>query len=168
MADTLPLRNEVSDEITWDISALFSSDEAFYQTLEKTTAAAKTFNENYVHQLDNPTIIEKALAIYSDILIELDKIANYAELRLSVDTINEHAQTLTAKFSNTYGKIDSELSFIESKILALSDDTFKRFISTSIYPHFLEKLKPRKPYQLSPEVEKTLASLSSVFERPFE
>lgn len=44
MADTLPLRNEVSDEITWDISALFSSDEAFYQTLEKTTAAAKTFN----------------------------------------------------------------------------------------------------------------------------
>ena len=34
MADTLPLRNEVSDEITWDISALFSSDEAFYQTLE--------------------------------------------------------------------------------------------------------------------------------------
>ena len=45
MADTLPLRNEVSDEITWDISALFSSDEAFYQTLEKTTAAAKTFNK---------------------------------------------------------------------------------------------------------------------------
>ncbi|WP_210126702.1 oligoendopeptidase F [Staphylococcus sp. GDY8P83P] len=168
MADTLPLRNEVSDEITWDISALFSSDEAFYQTLEKTTAAAKTFNENYVHQLDNPTIIEKALAIYSDILIELDKMANYAELRLSVDTTNEQAQTLSAKFSNTFGKIASELSFVESEILALSDETFKRFISTSKYPHFLEKLKTRKPYQLSPEVEKTLASLSSVFERPFE
>ncbi|MDU0461693.1 oligoendopeptidase F [Staphylococcus ureilyticus] len=168
MADTLPLRNEVSDEITWDISALFSSDEAFYQTLEKTTAAAKTFNENYVHQLDNSTIIEKALAIYSDILIELDKMANYAELRLSVDTTNEQAQTLSAKFSNTFGKIASELSFVESEILALSDETFKRFISTSEYPHFLEKLKARKPYQLNPEVEKTLASLSSVFERPFE
>lgn len=168
MADTLPLRNEVSDEITWDISALFSSDEAFYQTLEKTTAAAKTFNENYVHQLDNSTIIEKALAIYSDILIELDKMANYAELRLSVDTTNEQAQTLSAKFSNTFGKIASELSFVESEILALSDETFKRFISTSEYPHFLEKLKAHKPYQLNPEVEKTLASLSSVFERPFE
>ncbi|KKD23117.1 oligoendopeptidase F [Staphylococcus cohnii subsp. cohnii] len=168
MADTLPLRNEVSEEITWDISALFSSDEAFYQNLENTTATAKTFNENYVHQLDNPTMIEKALAIYSDILIELDKMANYAELRLSVDTTNEQAQTLSAKFSNTYGKIASELSFVESEILALSDETFKRFISTSKYPHFLEKLKARKTYQLSPEVEKTLASLSSVFERPFE
>src|SRR5699024_3569826 len=103
MADTLLLRNEVSDEINWDISALFSSDEAFYQNLEKTKAADKTFKENYVHKLDNPTIIEKALAIYSDILIELDKMANYAELRLSVDTTNEHAQTLSAKFSNTYG-----------------------------------------------------------------
>ena len=86
--------------------------------------------------MDNPTIIEKALAIYSDILIELDKMANYAELRLSVDTTNEHAQTLSAKFSNTYGKIASELSFVESEILALSDETFKRFISTSKYPHF--------------------------------
>ncbi|MFH4935074.1 oligoendopeptidase F [Staphylococcus cohnii] len=168
MADTLPLRNEVPAETTWDISALFSSDEAFYQTLDNTKAAAKTFNENYVHQLDNPTIIEKALAIYSDILVQLDKMANYAELRLSVDTANEQAQTLSAKFSNTYGKIASELSFVESEILALSDDVLNHFISTSKYPHFLKKLKESKPYQLSPEVEKTLASLSSVFERPFE
>ncbi|MGW9814905.1 oligoendopeptidase F [Staphylococcus cohnii] len=168
MADTLPLRNEVPAETTWDISALFSSDEAFYQTLDNTTAAAKTFNENYVHQLDNPTIIEKALAIYSDILVQLDKMANYAELRLSVDTANEQAQTLSAKFSNTYGKIASELSFVESEILELSDDVLNHFISTSKYPHFLKKLKESKPYQLSPEVEKTLASLSSVFERPFE
>ncbi|MGI2242749.1 oligoendopeptidase F [Staphylococcus cohnii] len=168
MADTLPLRNEVSAETTWDISALFSSDEAFYQTLDNTTAAAKTFNENYVHQLDNPTIIEKALAVYSDILVQLDKMANYAELRLSVDTSNEQAQTLSAKFSNTYGKIASELSFVESEILELSDEVFNHFISTSKYPHYLKKLKESKPYQLSPEVEKTLASLSSVFERPFE
>ncbi|MGY3480988.1 MULTISPECIES: oligoendopeptidase F [Staphylococcus] len=168
MADTLPLRNEVPAETTWDISALFSSDEAFYQTLDNTKAAAKTFNENYVHQLDNPTIIEKALAIYSDILVQLDKMANYAELRLSVDTANEQAQTLSAKFSNTYGKIASELSFVESEILELSDDVLNHFISTSKYPHFLKKLKKSKPYQLSPEVEKTLASLSSVFERPFE
>src|SRR5699024_12693757 len=57
---------------------------------------------------------------------------------------------------------------VESEILALSDETFKRFISTSKYPHFLEKLKARKPYHISREVEKTLARLSSVFERPFE
>src|SRR5699024_10082488 len=129
MADTLPLRNEVSAETTWDISALFSSDEAFYQTLDNTTAAAKTLNENYVHPVDTTTVIENAVAVYSDILVQLDKMANYAEVRLSVDTANEQAQTLSAKFSNTDGKIASELSFVESEILELSDEVFNHFIS---------------------------------------
>ena len=94
--------------------------------------------------------------------------ANYAELRLSVDTTNEQAQSLSSKFSNSYGKIASELSFVESEILILSNDVLNDYIATSKYPHFLQKLKEKKAYQLSPEVEKTLASLSPVFERPFE
>ncbi|MDW8551569.1 oligoendopeptidase F [Staphylococcus nepalensis] len=168
MAEILPFRNEVPSEKTWDITALFNSDEAFYQTLNETITLAKNFNETYVYRLNQPDTIEEALDAYSNILIQLDRMANYAELRLSVDTTNEQAQSLSSKFSNSYGKIASELSFVESEILILSNDVLNDYIATSKYPHFLQKLKEKKAYQLSPEVEKTLASLSPVFERPFE
>ncbi|PTI41713.1 oligoendopeptidase F [Staphylococcus succinus] len=168
MTKSLPLRNNVPINETWDITALFDSDESFYKNLDEVLTKAKAFNLQYNHKLNDITIIEEMLSMYSEILIQLDRMANYAELRLSVDIANTDAQTLSAKLSTTYGKIASELSFVESGILALSDELFETLIEQSNYPHYLTKLKEKKKYQLSPEVEKVLASLSPIFESPYE
>lgn len=168
MTGTLPFRSDVPKDETWDITELFSSDEAFYQVLDETLEAAKAFNKQYTERLNHAEMIEVALNAYSDILIQLDRMANYAELNLSVDTANEQAQTLSAKFSTSYGKIASELSFVVSEIIELSDTTVDELIKTSQYPHFLTKIKAKKAYKLSPEVEKVLASLSPTFDGAFD
>ncbi|MDW4479267.1 oligoendopeptidase F [Staphylococcus saprophyticus] len=168
MTGTLQFRSDVPKDETWDITELFSSDEAFYQVLDETLEAAKAFNKQYTERLNHAQMIEVALNAYSDILIQLDRMANYAELNLSVDTANEQAQTLSAKFSTSYGKIASELSFVVSEIIELSDTTLDELIKTSQYPHFLTKIKAKKAYKLSPEVEKVLASLSPTFDGAFD
>lgn len=168
MTGTLPFRSDVPKDETWDITELFSSDEAFYQVLDETLEAAKAFNKQYTERLNHAEMIEVALNAYSDILIQLDRMANYAELNLSVDTANEQAQTLSAKFSTSCGKIASELSFVVSEIIELSDTTLDELIKTSQYPHFLTKIKAKKAYKLSPEVEKVLASLSPTFDGAFD
>ncbi|MEB8120953.1 oligoendopeptidase F [Staphylococcus xylosus] len=168
MTKTLPFRKEVPLEETWDISGLFTSDDEFYQTLTETIRSAKAFNAQYVNQLNDVQIIEQALDDYSEILIQLDRMANYAELRLSVDTANEHSQTLSAKLSTSYGKIASELSFVVSEITSLSESDLDELINISKYPHFLTKVKSKKVYELSPEVEKVLASLSPTFDSAYE
>ncbi|MGO3092607.1 MAG: oligoendopeptidase F [Staphylococcus saprophyticus] len=168
MTGTLTFRSDVPKDETWDITELFSSDEAFYQVLDETLEAAKAFNKQYTERLNHAEMIEVALNAYSDILIQLDRMANYAELNLSVDTANEQAQTLSAKFSTSYGKIASELSFVVSEIIELSDTTLDELIKTSQYPHFLTKIKAKKAYKLSPEVEKVLASLSPTFDGAFD
>ncbi|MGW7925523.1 oligoendopeptidase F [Staphylococcus xylosus] len=168
MTETLPFRKEVPLEETWDISGLFTSDDEFYQTLTETIRSAKAFNAQYVNQLNDVQIIEQALDDYSEILIQLDRMANYAELRLSVDTANEQSQTLSAKLSTTYGKIASELSFVVSEIISLSEVDLDELINISKYPHFLTKVKSKKAYELSPEVEKVLASLSPTFDSAYE
>lgn len=168
MTGTLPFRSDVPKDETWDITELFSSDEAFYQVLDETLEAAKAFNKQYTERLNHAEMIGVALNAYSDILIQLDRMANYAELNLSVDTANEQAQTLSAKFSTSYGKIASELSFVVSEIIELSDTTLDELIKTSQYPHFLTKIKAKKAYKLSPEVEKVLASLSPTFDGAFD
>lgn len=168
MTETLPFRKEVPLEETWDISGLFTSDDEFYQTLTETIRSAKAFNAQYVNQLNDVQIIEQALDDYSEILIQLDRMANYAELRLSVDTANEQSQTLSAKLSTSYGKIASELSFVVSEIISLSEVDLDEVINISKYPHFLTKVKSKKAYELSPEVEKVLASLSPTFDSAYE
>ncbi|MDU9417639.1 oligoendopeptidase F [Staphylococcus lloydii] len=168
MSNTLLFRKEVPDNQKWDITDIFTSDEAFYATIDETLKKAKDFRNQFENQLSAPKSIEQALDEYSQILIQVDRMANYAELRLSVDTSDEAAQTVNSKFNTTFGKIISQLAFVESEILQLSEETLNDFNKKTKYPHFITKLKNRQPYQLDPKVEEALASLSPTLEAPFE
>ncbi|KYH14554.1 oligoendopeptidase F [Staphylococcus kloosii] len=168
MSNALPFRKDVPDNQKWDVTDIFTSDEAFYATVDETLQKAKKFREQFENQLSNPKVIENALDEYSQILIQVDRMANYAELRLSVDTSDEAAQTVSSKFNTTFGKIISQLAFVESEILQLSEETLNDFNKKTKYPHFITKLKNRQPYQLNPKVEEALASLSPTLEAPFE
>lgn len=168
MTEGLPLRSNVPEAETWDLTALFSSDDEFYQALDQSIKNAQTFYDEYRGKLDNNTTILNALDEYAKLLIELDRLGNYAELRLSVDTANEDAQTLSAKLTTSYGKIASKLSFVESEILELSDSELDDLISVSENKNYLTKLKRRKPHALSTEVEQVLASLTPTTESAYD
>ena len=168
MSEGLPLREEVPVKETWDLKDLFTSDQAFYQTLEQVVQMSLDFNHTYYKKLNNIETIEKALDEYERILIEIDRLYNYPELRLSVDTSNEEAQKVNAKLNTTSGKIASLLSFVDSEILELSDEIISELRSQTQYPHFIKQLQDRKPYQLSADVEKVLATLTPTLRSPFE
>lgn len=168
MSEGLPLRKEVPVRETWDLKDLFTSDQAFYQTLEQVVQMSLDFNHTYYQKLNNIETIEKALDEYERILIEIDRLYNYPELRLSVDTANEEAQKVNAKLNTTSGKLAGLLSFVDSEILELSDDKISELRSRTKYPHFIKQLQDRKPYQLSADVEKVLATLTPTLRSPFE
>lgn len=168
MSEGLPLREEVPVKETWDLKDLFTSDQAFYQTLEQVVQMSLDFNHTYYQKLNNIEIIEKALDEYERILIEIDRLYNYPELRLSVDTSNEEAQKVNAKLNTTSGKLAGLLSFVDSEILELSDEIISELRSQTKYPHFIKQLQDRKPYQLSADVEKVLATLTPTLRSPFE
>ena len=142
--------------------------EQFYDTLDNVLNQSKSFNQQYKGKISDAKMIKKVLSEFENILIQLDRLGNYAELRLSVDTANTDAQTLSAKLSTNYGKISSQLSFVESEILMLPEEVIKQAIEESDVPHYLEKLIESKPYQLSPEVEQVMASLSPTFQSAYE
>ena len=168
MSEGLPLREEVPVKETWDLKDLFTSDQAFYQTLEQVVQISLDFNHTYYQKLNNIEIIEKALDEYERILIEIDRLYNYPELRLSVDTSNEEAQKVNAKLNTTSGKLAGLLSFVDSEILELPDEIISELRSQTKYPHFIKQLQDRKPYQLSADVEKVLATLTPTLRSPFE
>ena len=168
MSEGLPLREEIPVRETWDLKDLFTSDQAFYQTLEQVVQMSLDFNHTYYQKLNNIETIEKALDEYERILIEIDRLYNYPELRLSVDTSNEEAQKVNAKLNTTSGKLAGLLSFVDSEILELPDEIISELRSQTKYPHFIKQLQDRKPYQLSADVEKVLATLTPTLRSPFE
>lgn len=168
MTSGLPFRKDVPELEKWNLNDLFDSDEQFYDTLDNILNQSKSFNQQYKGKISDAKMIKKVLSEFENILIQLDRLGNYAELRLSVDTANTDAQTLSAKLSTNYGKISSQLSFVESEILMLPEEVIKQAIEESDVPHYLEKLIESKPYQLSPEVEQVMASLSPTFQSAYE
>lgn len=168
MTQGLPLRKDVPKQETWNLKDLFINDEAFYETLIQVLKSSKEFNSKYKNQLTNIENVERALKDYEDILVQLDRLYNYPELRVSVDTSNEEAQKVNAKLNTMSGKIAGLLSFVDSEILALSEETLNELQEKTNYPHFIKRLHDRKPYQLSTEVEQVLATLTPTLRSPFE
>ncbi|TDM47624.1 oligoendopeptidase F [Macrococcoides goetzii] len=165
---SLPKRNEGPVEQTWDLSTLFDSNDAFYAQLERTIARTKQFNQDYTGTLSDTSKIEFALDEYAAIKKELDHLGSYASLLFSVDQTDDTSGKLYSKYVNSYGTIASLLTFVESEILALDIEILNKLKNeTPAYQRYLEKLIARKPYQLHPEVEKTLASFSPVFSAPY-
>lgn len=168
MTSGLPFRKDVPELEKWNLNDLFDSDKQFYDALDNVLNQAKSFNQQYKGKISDAKMIKKVLSEFENILIQLDRLGNYAELRLSVDTANTDAQTLSAKLSTNYGKISSQLSFVESEILMLPEEIIKEAIEESDVSHYLEKLIESRPYQLSPEVEQVMASLSPTFQSAYE
>ena len=168
MGNHLPARHEVAENEKWDITDVFESDEVFYQTLNQTLEKAKQFNQQYKGSLQHVQDVKDILTPFTELLINIDSMVNYSELRLSVDATDDTAQTLNAKLNTTLGQITSQLSFVESEITALSDEDLDQLIAETNVPHYFKQLKKKKTSQLSPEVEETLASLSPTFDSVFD
>ena len=126
MSQGLPLREDVPVSETWDLVDLFKDDQQYYESIDALVQQANQFHHTYATTLNSIEQINTALAELENILIALDRLSNYAELRLSVDTSNIEAQVLSAKLSTTYGKIVSQLSFVESEILELPEEILQQ------------------------------------------
>ncbi|HFF2450078.1 TPA: oligoendopeptidase F [Staphylococcus aureus] len=168
MSQSLLLREDVPVSETWDLVDLFKDDQQYYESIDALVQQANQFHHTYATTLNSIEQINTALAELENILIALDRLSNYAELRLSVDTSNIEAQVLSAKLSTTYGKIVSQLSFVESEILELPEEILQQLEESCPYQHYIKQLIKQKPFQLSASVEQVLATLSPTLNSPYD
>lgn len=168
MSQGLLLREDVPVSETWDLVDLFKDDQQYYESIDALVQQANQFHHTYATTLNSIEQINTALAELENILIALDRLSNYAELRLSVDTSNIEAQVLSAKLSTTYGKIVSQLSVVESEILELPEEILQQLEESCPYQHYIKQLIKQKPFQLSASVEQVLATLSPTLNSPYD
>ncbi|AQQ51923.1 oligoendopeptidase F [Planococcus lenghuensis] len=169
MVKQLPPRSEVATEETWNLKDLFETEEQFDEALKAVKEQAETFASEFKGKITDASSAVKALSSYINIREQLVPIGTYASLASSTDQTDTNAQLRSARVGATGAQIGSRLSFLQSELLELSEESLQQAAEQSAeHAHYLEELIRWKPHQLHAEAETVLAAFSSVFNAPYE
>ncbi len=164
----LPKREELPENLTWDLTKIFSSDKEFdekylelSEKLKKSEKYKGTLNQGASQFLD---AIEFVLNVYR----QTEIIYVYAHLKNDQDTGNTEYQALYARASSLFSKVSEAVSWFEPEILQLSDERiwqyFKEEPKLEVYRHYIQQIVDNRAHVLSADQESLLAGAGEIFE----
>ncbi len=169
MATELKKRSEVPVELTWDISAIYPSEEAMYADLENAKALTKKMVDTYKGHLDVASNINACLKDFGKLYEILILVEHYGELAVSVDYSDAHLQELSGKVSSESAGIMSAISFVDSEILAQDEKVIEEAIANAdVEKNYLKDLLRAKKHTLSPDAERVIAAMRQTISTPYE
>ena len=157
---TLPPRDKVKTEDTWDLSSLFPSDEAWEKTFKKWEAKIPEFEKFRGTLGDSAKQLATALKYDSDYDREGERLGNYAFLKTTEDQANSVYQAMKGRFLNASSRAGQAASYMRPEILAIPAAKLQQFMATPELAHFkykLELLLRKKKHTLGKKEEKLLA-----------
>lgn len=164
----LPKREELPENLTWDLTKIFSSDQEFDEKYLELSEKLKK-SEKYKGTLDQGAsqfldAIEFVLSVYR----QTEIIYVYAHLKNDQDTGNTEYQALYARASSLFSKVSEAVSWFEPEILQLSDERiwqyFKEEPKLEVYRHYIQKIVDNRAHVLSADQESLLAGAGEIFE----
>ena len=163
------MRKDVPEELTWDLSALYKTEEDMYADAEKAEAASRRIEAEYKGKLTDPERINACLDEYRKLCETMNLVYSYTDLSVSVDYYDAHNQERNDKISVKVSAIESRLSFIDSEILKQDDSVIRAAIDLATDNKlYLKNLLREKPHRLEADTEKALAALSNTFNTPYQ
>ncbi|HHX8892984.1 TPA: oligoendopeptidase F [Enterococcus faecium] len=164
----LPKREELPENLTWDLTKIFSSDQEFDEKYLELSEELKQ-SEKHKGTLDQGAsqflnAIEFVLRVYR----QTEVIYVYAHLKNDQDTGNTDYQALYARASSLFSKVSEAVSWFEPEILQLSDDQiwqyFKEKPKLEVYRHYIQQIVDNRAHVLSAEQESLLAGAGEIFD----
>lgn len=164
-------RAEVPAELTWDLTDLFETLEAWEAELEGIQNDLHTVTQ-YKGKLGvGSGVLLACLNAHEKLNKRVIHVFTYSNLRSSEDGTNPVNQANSARAASLISKVSAALSFINSEILELPQETVEKFIQEEegLQPlrKNLKELFETLPHKLSTETESALASLGEVHGAPY-
>lgn len=161
MAEEMLDRAQISNDLKWDLSAVFESQEAFEAASEQLPKDVDAFSERYNGKIDSAETAIEAIKDYEDLIAAASHIGQYGRLPVSVDIFDSEAQQQARHVSNVLAGVSAKLSFFKSQIEDLDETTLDEIVKKeSTYQAFVRGIKASKKAKLDPKVEEALAQLN--------
>ena len=170
MTTDIPKRDEVRKELTWDLEAIFATDDLWeeeFASLQKEIPEIKKFQGKLgesAEQLFN-------LLDYQDkISGRLGKLYAYAHMRNDEDTTNATYQAMNQKAESILTIASSHMSFIVPEILQIDVDQIDAFLqekeALQLYRKTLDEILRQREHVLSDKEEMLLSEASEALSAP--
>ncbi len=163
-------RSQVSKENTWDLTHMFTNDEAWLKEYEE----LKLFPERITAfkgrlATDGKTLLS-FLQLEDEIEVRLSVFYGYANCKADEDTANSFYQDFRGKAMSTYVAISGASSFATPEIMAIPEETLNDFYikepELETYRRSIYQIRRRAAHVLSPECELLLASAGEMADAP--
>jgi oligoendopeptidase F len=169
MTKSVLKRSEIDPNLTWDLKALFPDEAAFETRFASLPPMAETLWNTYRGKIAEASMINGVIDALQRIMEGAVLVGTYASLAVSTDQTDPTAQQRAGKVRNVMAGVYAKLSFIDNEISALPSEMIEAALQARPdHAHYLKEILRGKPYLLSAEGEKILASLSPVLESPYQ
>lgn len=163
-------RQEVPEELTWNLKDIFPNDQAWEAALAGVLASLPTVTSYQGRLHEGGAVFFDCLEALEKLSKEFLKVRGYAYLKQSTDGSDPANQALLGRSSAAGAQFAAQTAFVRSEALALPDGTLERYIQEEPrlrdFERQIQQMLAGKPYLLSPETEKALASLGEVLGSP--
>ncbi|GAA0455095.1 oligoendopeptidase F [Alkalibacillus silvisoli] len=166
----LKTREEVPTELTWDLEAIFSTDEEWEQAYKELKEEFPKISEYKGSIAESANNLLAVLQLEDELRIRLQKVVVYSHMRSDQDTANSKYQDQDARANSLIAQMMSAFSFVTPEILAMEDEKIKQFISENEelkhYEKTLRDIMKSRVHVLSEKEEALLAEVSEVTSTP--
>ena len=159
-ARTVPHRSEVPLQDTWDLRLLYPDDPAWdadFALLQTEYGKISDFRGKIG---ESALTLRDGLEFEKRIDMRLERLNQYAALRVAEDSSNDASLSREARLDNLRVLVGEAFSFLVPEIQAIPDDLFGRYLADVALSDWLiplKKLRRLKPHTLSASEERLLA-----------
>lgn len=171
MTPTLPRRDEVLIEHTWDRTSIYP-DQAAWEADARAFEAELSSVAAYPGRLgESPVVLLEWLQLADRLHVTLGRLFTYAQMGFDVDTGDQAAAGLRERAIGLYTRLGAAVAFAEPELLAMGAAQLDTLIAAepelARYRHYLDNLRRRAPHIRSGEVERLLAQAGEPLSTPY-
>ncbi len=165
----LPLRAELPGQLTWDLSPVYTSAEAWDADFAKIAGLIEKVQAFRGKLAVSPATLRDAFAAVDDLERLAEKLYVYAHLRHDENTADGANSARKGRISARFAEISAACAWFEPEVLALNDATSSKFLDSpelAFYRRSLSRLLESREHILSTAEETVLGSLADVLGSP--
>ncbi|MCB9113522.1 MAG: oligoendopeptidase F [Caldilinea sp.] len=164
---TVPARNEIPVEHTWDLANIFPTPADWEAKLANVKARLPEIRQYQGRLGEGPDALAGWLETYQDLMRDTHRVVMYAALDYSTDTNNQAAAARAAQGTSLASAVQAAVSFAEPEMMGLGFATLRAWLADSprlaIYAHYIDNLERMSAHVRSAEVEELLGQVEDPF-----
>ena len=160
----IPNRNEVSENLKWDLTRVFPNDDAWEKEYDNVANDIQDLARLKGTLSKSGKDLYEGVSEMLEVERRLEKVYVYATMSSDVDTADSHYLGYVAKVQNLATQMSAATAFVDPEILSIPAEKLEQFKKDeprlAEYDHRLEMVTSKRPHTLSADQEKLVADAS--------